>query len=581
MAKITGGELLKRILERYGINFVFGVPGDQLYPFLNALHDSNIRFITFHDETSAAHAADAYARVTNEIGVVTATVGPGAANLIGGLYPAYSENIPMLVITAQNQTFRSYPDQGSMQALDQYELFKAVTKWRAVVNSWDRIQKLTERAIRNALSGAPAPVLVDFPSDVLHHVEDDSSIVIHDRLEYFPTGRTKPDDRVIEKICDEIIDAKSPLIHAGGGVLRSSAADEVKELAEMLNIPVTTSISGRGSIPEDHPLALVPQNYGAIAAQSGADLVILVGSKLGDLDFFGRPPFWGDSNQKFIQIDIDPDRIGMNRSVLIGALGDAKETLKEIIRRLKEYKVAKRDYNLIQPYKDLEIQWKDQFNSQADEDNIPIHPLTAIKEIRSFFPRDAISIIDGGNTTVWAHYVNRIYTPNTFLSSAAGDSGYIGTGISYAIGAKLAKPDRKVYCISGDGSFGYDVTELETALRLGTNFTCVVLNDSSWGMIKSGQTLYYNKRYVGVDFKDINYADIAKGIGCYGVTVENKKELRDALVKAQSVNVPAVIDVKIPRNLTPPDFQTLAQIWLEGCDSPPEEEIEIEVDNML
>ncbi|WP_297216951.1 thiamine pyrophosphate-binding protein [Thermoplasma sp.] len=572
MSRITGGEILKRILEKENVRYVFGVPGDQLYPFLNAIYDSDIKFITFHDEAAAAHAADAWARTTGEIGVVTATVGPGVANLVGGIYPASSENIPMLVITAQNQTFRSYPDHGSMQALDQYSLLHAVTKWNAVINSWNRITEITERAIRMAFYGSPGPVHIDIPSDILHQTGEENDVKIKNPNEYRATGRIRPDDETVKMICEEIRRAKRPLIHAGGGVLRSGASEELLELAELMNIPVTTSISGRGSIPEDHRLALIPQSYGAINAQSEADLVIVLGSKLGDLDFFGRPPIWGDlDKQRFIQIDISGEQIGMNRPVTIGAVGDIKATLRSIIERLKAESAMPEEREYIAIYKDLEKQWTGQFEEYMTSDAVPMHPLRVIAEVRSFYPRDSIAVIDGGNTTVWSHYANRVFLPNTFLSSSAGDSGYIGTGIAYAIAAKLARPRNKVYCITGDGSFGYNVSELETARRLGIHFTCVVLNDDSWGMIKSGQTLYYDKRYVGVDFGSMDYAEIAKGMGCFGETVRTPSELKEGLRRAEKSNLPAVLDVKIEKGLTPPDFQTLAEIWLEGCEPPPKE----------
>ncbi|MGC9126271.1 MAG: thiamine pyrophosphate-binding protein [Thermoplasmata archaeon] len=576
MARITGGELLKRILEKEGVRYVFGVPGDQLYPFLNALRDSSIEFITFHDEASAAYAADAYSRVTGRLGVVAGTVGPGGANLIGGVYPAFAEGIPLLIITAQNQTFRSYPDHGSMQALDQYLLFKPVTKWNAVVNSWKRIVELTERAIRNALTGQPGPVHLDFPSDVLHATGDEDDVSLHGIENYRPTLQPQGNADLINRAAYMIINARNPIIHAGGGVLRSGAENEVLELAEYLQIPVTTSISGRGILPEDHPLCLIPNSFGAIAAQAEADLVILVGTKLGDLDFWGRPPMWGEpGTQKVIQIDISGDHIALNRPVDIGIVGDARETLKLLVEKIRsmEERRDKREKN--EEYKNLERQWLSEYEETSTLDTIPIHPLRAIWEMRKFYPRDAISVIDGGNTTVWAHYINRVYCPRCFLSSSAGDSGQIGTGVAYSIGAKLAHPERDVYCITGDGAFGYGVMELETARRLRLQITFMVLDDSSWGMIKSGQTLYYDKKYVGVDFNEIRYDEIARAMGCYGERVTDPKGLRDAIRRAKESGLPAVIDVKIDPEKIPPDFQTLATIWLEGCESPPKEEYEV------
>ncbi|MGB9729947.1 MAG: thiamine pyrophosphate-binding protein [Thermoprotei archaeon] len=570
MVKITGGEILKRVLEKEGVRYVFGVPGDQLYPFLNALYDSKIKFVTFHHEANAAHAADGWARVTGELGVVVATVGPGAANLVGGVYPAFAENIPILIITAQNQTFRSYPDRGSMQALDQLSLFKPITKWNTIINHWSRIVELTERAIRVALSDKPGPVHIDIPSDVLHQTVDEENVKIHERENYRPMKKPIPEFETLKRIAKMLISAEKPIIHAGGGVIRSGASKELIELAEYLQIPVTTSVSGRGCIPEDHPLCLIPHSFGALTAQNEADLVLLIGSKLGDLDFFGRPPLWGDYDaQKFIQIDVSAENIALNRPVEIGVVGDAKETLAALLDIVKKEVPPRSMLEKNRYYKDLERQWIEQFESMSMTDQIPIHPLRVIREVRSFYPRNAISVIDGGNTTVWAHYLNRIYEPNTFLSSTAGDSGHLGSGVGYAIAAKLAYPDKDVYCITGDGAFSMGMVDLETAKRLGLQITFIVLNDSSWGMIRAGQTLYYEKRYIGVDFSEIRYDLIAKAIGCYGERVEDPKEIKNALERAKASELPAVIDIKIDREVIPPDFQTLATIWLEGCEPPP------------
>ncbi|MGC9165900.1 MAG: thiamine pyrophosphate-binding protein [Thermoprotei archaeon] len=570
MVKITGGEILKRVLEKEGVRYVFGVPGDQLYPFLNALYDSKIKFVTFHHEANAAHAADGWARVTGELGVVVATVGPGAANLVGGVYPAFAENIPILIITAQNQTFRSYPDRGSMQALDQLSLFKPITKWNTIINHWSRIVELTERAIRVALSDKPGPVHIDIPSDVLHQTVDEENVKIHERENYRPMKKPIPEFETLKRIAKMLISAEKPIIHAGEGVIRSGASKELIELAEYLQIPVTTSVSGRGCIPEDHPLCLIPHSFGALTAQNEADLVLLIGSKLGDLDFFGRPPLWGDYDaQKFIQIDVSAENIALNRPVEIGVVGDAKETLAALLDIVKKEVPPRSMLEKNRYYKDLERQWIEQFESMSMTDQIPIHPLRVIREVRSFYPRNAISVIDGGNTTVWAHYLNRIYEPNTFLSSTAGDSGHLGSGVGYAIAAKLAYPDKDVYCITGDGAFSMGMADLETAKRLGLQITFIVLNDSSWGMIRAGQTLYYEKRYIGVDFSEIRYDLIAKAIGCYGERVEDPKEIKNALERAKASELPAVIDIKIDREVIPPDFQTLATIWLEGCEPPP------------
>jgi len=579
MARLTGGEILKRYLVQENVRYVFGVPGDQLYPILDAIYkDKRIDFITMRHEAAAAHAADAWARTTGEPGVCLGTVGPGAANLVGGVYPAFADSIPIIVITAQNQTWRSYPDHGSTQGLDQISLFKAVTKWNALVSHWKRIPELTQRAFRIATSEKPGPVHLDFPSDVLFKNGDDNEIKIVHPPSYRPTERPVGDPSLIDQAAMMLVKAKSPLIHAGGGVLRSGASKELVELAEYLQAPVTTSMSGKSSVPEDHPLCLIPTSpgTGALVAQIEADIVLLVGGRLGDYEMWGQPPMaWGDpSQQRFIQVDISSNMIGLNRPVDIGIVGDAKSTLRVLLETIKKYTSREEKRNSFQDYKQVEKRWLEEHEKTSQSDSIPIHPLRLIREVREFFPRDAITIIDGGNTAVWSLYLNRAYEPNTYLSCVLGDSGHLGAGIPYAIAAKLAAPSKQVYCITGDGAFGFNIQELETVSRLKLPIIFVVANDLAWGMIKSGQTLAYSKRYIGVDLSDIRYDKVAQAMNCYGERVVEPSEIKPALQRAVDSGLPAVLDVEIDREAIPPDFELVAMIWLEGCELPEAEEAE-------
>lgn len=219
-------------------------------------------------------------------------------------------------------------------------------------------------------------------------------------------------------------------------------------------------------------------------------------------------------------------------------------------------------------YRSVQEGWLAQFEAQADTDQKPIHPLRLVRDVRAFFPRDAITIVDGGNSTVWSHYLNRIYGPRTFLW--ASDSGHLGTGLPYAIGAKLAAPDRPVYAICGDGAFGLNMQELETAARLGLSFVIVIVNDRQWGMIKAKQMSAYDARYIGVDFEDVRYDQVAKAMGCWGERVEDPAEITPALERAVSSGKPAVLDVIVDPwvHLTPPDLENLDAVWMEGCDLP-------------
>lgn len=575
MKKISGGELLIKCLLEENVKFVFGVPGDQPYPIMDACyeHEDKIRWITFRHEAAAAHAADAYARITGSPGVCLGTVGPGAANLVPGVYVAHADSIPMVVLTAQNQTWKSYPAHGSMQSLDQLTLFKAVTKWNVVVSHWKRIPELVQRGFRIATSGRPGPVHIDVPVDILYeeHVPDPEFSRILSPSRYRAVNPPAGNLEAISRAAAMLSEAKIPMIHAGGGVQRSGASEELIKLAEYLQTPVTTSASARGAMPEDHDLCLLGNAPGsaALVVQNEADVVLLVGCRLGDLDLFGKPLAWADpACQKLIQIDIDGGMIAFNREVDIPIVGDAKVVLHQLHETLEAMAPRRERPSVLDEYHDVQKEWLVDFYELGASDQSPIHPLRLVKEIRDFFPRNAICVVDGGNTIIWTTYIHPIYTPRSYLWAA--DSGHLGTGLGYAIGAKLTVGARPVYLITGDGALGFNLGELETARRLNLPIIVIVFNDRSFGMIKAGQKALYGGRYVGVDLHDIRWDLIARAMDCYGERVTSPKEIRPALQRAVDSALPAVLDVLIDReiNLEPPDFETVATIWLDGVEMP-------------
>jgi acetolactate synthase-1/2/3 large subunit len=575
MSEAMGAELLIQCLIQAEVQFVFGIPGGQLCPILDAIRrlgvDAGLQFIMTRHEQAAAHMADAYARVTGRPGVCLGTVGPGAADLVPGVYAAWADSIPMLVLTAQNQTWKSYPERGSMQSLDQIGLLAPITKWSARVTHWQRIPELVQRALRVSVSGRPRPVHLDLHVDALMAMGDEETLSFAPA----PPGRYRPDYRpsappeVIERAARMLVEAERPLIHPGGGVLRSGAWDEVRELAEYLSAPVTTSMGACGTIPEDHPLCLIAGGYGALGAQAMADVVLLIGGRLGDVDFWGQPPFWGEpGEQTLIQVDVEPENVGLNRPVDLALIGDARAVLRALLEAVKRLAGPVPERPEMAEYRATQQAWLAPFEKQAASDKRPIHPLRLVREVRGFFPREAISVVDGGNTAVWAHYLNRIYAPRSFLWAA--DSGHLGTALPYAIGAKLAQPDRPVYAICGDGAFALNLQELETAARLRLPLVVVVADDHQWGMIKAAQMAAYDARYIGVDFDDVRYDQVAQACGCHGERVEDPKEILPALERAVASGKPAVVDVVVDpwANLTPPDLENLDAVWMEGCELP-------------
>jgi acetolactate synthase-1/2/3 large subunit len=533
-----------------------------------------VEYIGTRHEQAAAHMADAYARLTGNPGVCLGTVGPGAADLVPGVYPAYADSIPMIILTVQNQTWKSYPDHGSTQGLDQLELFKGVVKWNAMISHWKRIPELVRQAFRNATASQPGPVHLDIPVNILFETGPEESVRIVPAERYRATKPPVGNPELVKQAAKMLVEAKFPLIHPGGGVMRSRASKEIAELAEHLGAAVTGTVCARDALPNDHPLYFAAATYGALTAQTQADTVLVVGSSLCDYDFWGQPPAWKTpEEQKFIQIDIDPQMIGVNRDVDVAIVGDAKATLRAIIEEVKKMTNKRSPNPNIQACRQAAEMQIAGLKDFAESDMKPIHPLRVIKEVREFFPKNAVSIIDGGNTTLWYTYLNKIYEPGTFLQAA--DSGHLGVGLPYAIAAKLVEPSRPVYAICGDGSFMLQIHELETAARLRVPIVVVVNDDRQWGMIKGGQKASFGERYIGVDFTDVRYDLVAQAMGCYGERVEEPGEIRPALQRAVKSNKPAVLDIVIDQeaNLSPPELGMILSIWLEGVEPPKVEEV--------
>jgi len=576
---ISGGELLLRCIAQERVRYIFGVVGGQWLPFMDAIYrkgkELGVEYIGTRHEQAAAHMADAYARLTGIPGVCLGTVGPGAVDLVPGVYPAYADSIPIVILTVQNQTWKIYPDHGSTQGCNQLDLFKGVVKWNAVISHWKRIPELVQRAFRTATAGQPGPVHLDIPVDVLAEMGPEESVRIVPAERYRATKLPAGNPELVKKAAKMLAEANFPLIHPGGGVMRSKASEEVRELAEYLGAAVIPTVYARDALPNDHPAYYPPASMGALTAQPQADVVLVVGASVCDYDFWGQPPVWGPHDkQKWIQIDIDPEMIGVNRDVDVAIVGDAKETLRAILEEVKKLTEKKPLNPALKACTEALESQRQTYKQYIEEDITPIHPLRVIKECREFFPKNAISIIDGGNTALWYTYLNLIYEPGTFLQAA--DSGHLGVGLPWAIAAKLAQPERPVYAICGDGSFMLNIQELETAARLELPLVIVINNDRQWGMIKGGQKLAFEERYIGVDFTDVRYDLVAQAMGCHGERVTEPKEIRPALERAVKSNKPAVIDVVVDReaNLVPPDLAMINAIWLEGVEMPKVEEAE-------
>ncbi|HEY5526076.1 MAG TPA: thiamine pyrophosphate-binding protein, partial [Candidatus Anoxymicrobiaceae bacterium] len=533
MARITGGELLVKCLLNEGVTKVFGIPGGQLTTFIDAIvragRPQGLDYFMTRHEASSVNMADAWVRTTGSTAVCAGTVGPGASNMIAGMEVAMADNIPLLAITPQIHSNRSYPFRGSQQQLDQVTLFSAVTKWNALVNRWDRIPELVSRALREAWAGKPGPVHLDIPVDVLFETGEEESVRIVPPARSRNMGRIQGDPELVDRAAKMLAGAERPAIHAGGGVMAAGAWDELRELAEYLDCAVIPTVGARGVMSEGHPLCMMPAGGGMLTAVSSADVILTVGCTFSELDFWGEPPFWAAPEvQKVIQVDVDPRSIGLNREVDVGIVGDAKAVLGRLVDALSSgiaEKVESREFTAT--VKAVESQARAGVEEMAKSDASPIHPLRLVKEVADFFGEEAILVMDGGNIGLWGAMGTRVYRPRSFLW--AGGSGHLGTGLPFALGAKMAAPDRPVYVLHGDGAFLFSVMELETAARLSLPVIDVVANDRSFSMIKGAQEVAFEKRYCGVDFTDVRLDRIAEAMGCLGIRVEEPSGIRPAL----------------------------------------------------
>ncbi len=556
MTEMTGGELLLKCLKQEGVSVLFGILDGSFNPFLAKLDEYEMRFINTRHEAAAAHMADAWARIRGEPAVVIGGIGPGASNMISGVITAYAEGSPLIVISSQRRRNIIYPDRGgSFQNVDLLGLYRPVTKWSAGVRDWRRLPELIRRAYREATSGRPGPVYLEIPEDVMRGTGDAATVDIWSPGQYRVGRLGMGDPALISQAADMLAGAQRPFLHAGTGVSWAGAWDEFVGLADHLAAAMSTSLSARGVVPEDHPRYFHPLNREAMeTARSEADVVLVVGGRTGELDGWGKVPSWGDpAEQKAIHVDVDPTSIGLNLPIDLGIVGDARAVLTALLAEVKERTGPRQEHAGFQKYRALTREWQEQMAVTLYSAEDQINPGRMVQTVREFFPRDAITVMDGGNTSLWTASFNPILTPRSYVYTAK--FGHLGTGLPYAIGAKLAAPERPVYLISGDGALGFNIQELETARRYGASITVIVSCDRGWGMERSSQMFAQIGGLVECDlYPETRYDLVALGFGCHGELVEKPDQLRPALERATGSGKPALIQVMVDpmNNLAPP-----------------------------
>ena len=570
MSEMTGGELLLKCLQGEQVTTLFGVLDGSFNPFLAKLDEYGMRFVNPRHEAAAAHMAEAYARIRGEPAVVMGGIGPGAANLVSGVVTAYAEGSPLIVFSGQRRRNIIYPDRGgSFQNVDLLGLYRPVTKWSAGVRDWRRLPELIRRAFRQATTGRPGPVYLEIPEDIMRGVGNADGVDVWPPEQYRAGRQGVGDPALVARAAELLAGAQRPCLHAGTGVSWAGAWDAFLALADHLAAAMTTSLGARGVVPEDHPRYFHPLNRDALeAARSEADVVLAVGGRLGELDNWGRAPSWSPpGQQKVIHVDVDPAAIGLNRPVDLGIVGDARAVLAALLVEVQARTPARAEHDGFERYRALTREWREQMAVSLNVPEGQISPGRLVQVVRDFFPREAITVMDGGNTSLWAASFNPIYGPRSYLYTAK--FGHLGTGLPYALGAKLAAPERPVYLISGDGALGFNLQELETARRYGLDVTVVVSCDAGWGMERSSQMFAQIGGLVACDFyPETRYDLVAQALGCHGELVQELDQLQPALERAAGSGKPGLIQVLVDpmNNLAPPGLLTFSSMVYRGDD---------------
>jgi acetolactate synthase-1/2/3 large subunit len=551
---ITVGELLVRCLALEDVDFMCGILDGAHIPFVRHTGTYGIRYVNTRHEEAAAHVAEAYTRLAHRPAVVIGGSGPGGANALAGLTSAHAEGHPVVALACTRRAAVNSPDRGgAWQATDLVAMARPITKFAALISRADRVPDLVRAAFRAATVGRPGPAFLAIPEELLTESVDPDS------LRLTPAARNRVvdvgggDPRLVAAAAERLAGAERPFLFAGKGVLWSQASAAFVELGDHLGAAMSTTLGARGVVPEDHPRYFHVADAATLhSVRADADVVLVVGSRLGEYDGWGMPPSWGDpERQHTIQIDADPMSIGLNRPVDHAIVADARRALEALTAEVRARSEPRREMVDAARYAAM----RDETVANATpfvltEPSVGLNPGQMVMALRDAFPRDAVVVADGGNTTLWTVALNPVFEPDSFLYSVK--MGYLGTGLPFAIGAKLAAPERCVYLVTGDGAFGFNAMELETARRVGASVVTVVAVDDGWGMERTAH------RFTGVPAEQVHgtelssavrYDELARALGCHGELVESIEELAPAVERSLAAGLPAVIHVRVDPDL--------------------------------
>ncbi len=533
MAELNGSEILAKALRREGVDDLFFLMGGPMLAAEAACIEEGIRPLDARHEQAAVFMAQAYSRLLNRPAVCMAASGPGVTNLVTGIANALIDCVPIVAIGGSSPV-NLYGRQ-AFQEIDQVSMMRPCVKWAERIYHPKRIPELVHMAFQKAMTGKPGPVYLDLPGDILYQKVDEAEIDWTLSGQSLERARPQGDPAKVAQLIDALAAAERPVVISGGGVLWSEAWDELREFVETAGVPFYTTPQGRGVIPEDHPLCYLTVRS---AAFREADLIVIVGTRMNYIISHAAAPRF-NADAKIARIDIDAEEIALSpRPVDIGIVGDARAVLRQLNAGLDGHVTEDNFRHWRERLAEEEAQKRARPGGNSLSDDVPIHPLRLCEEIKNFADRDAILVVDGQEILNFGRQSIPTYAPGHRLNS--GPFGTMGVGLPFGLGAKIAKPDTQVIVLHGDGSFGLNAMELDTAVRHGIAVLVVISLNGGWTADADG-----NKP--GRELGYTRYDKMAEALGCYGEYVEAPEDIRPALERAQAKvdeGMIAVVNVK-------------------------------------
>jgi acetolactate synthase-1/2/3 large subunit len=552
--KLNGGQALIKSLEMEGVEVIFGLPGGAILPVYDPIIDSPIRHVLVRHEQGAGHMAEGYAHATGKPGVAMVTSGPGATNIVTPLADAYMDSVPMVCITGQVPTAAIGTD--AFQEADITGITQSVTKHNFLVTEAQDIPMAVRQAFHIATTGRPGPVLVDIPKDIVDPTNPRSAMewtwptdeeVAASLPGYKPTTAGHP--KKIKEAVELMLASERPVIYAGGGILKGRAAEALRELAELLEFPVVTTLMARGAFPDDHELCLgmpgMHGNYTAIMSMQESDLLIALGSRFDDR-VTGKVPNFAP-HAKIIHADIDPAELGKVRRPDVPIVGDARLVIEALVAEAEAQLAKGAAKPDITPWRSTLSGWQEKY-PLAYEDPVEgelLKPQMVLEALRDSAPEDTIVASGVGQHQMWASQYWTFRHPYTWVNS--GGLGTMGFSVPAAIGAKVGRPDRMVWAIDGDGCFQMTAQELVTAAAERIPVKIAILNNAYLGMVRQWQEMFYDERYSEVylspDLPD--YVKWAEAMGCVAFRVEHPDDIQPTIDKANAIDDrPVVVEFR-------------------------------------